>query len=137
MYGLPEGPAVFNVVFFVVLVSAVLQGWTLPFLATRLQLQAEQPPAPAVSLELMWLRDVDADIVDYVVLPKSSLVNKTVQDLRLPEGAILAMISRGNKLIAPRGSTELRPHDHLFIIAGAESRQALDRALNQVSSPAA
>ena len=133
MYALPEGRAVFNLVFFVVLVSAILQGWTLPFLATRLRLQKEQPPAPAVSLELLSLRNVDADIVDYVVLPASPLVNVTVKDLRLPEGAILAMISRGQQLIAPRGSTRLQPNDHLFIIAGAESRKALDRAL--ASSP--
>jgi potassium/hydrogen antiporter len=32
-------------VFFVVLVSAVLQGWTLPLLATRLGLQEPHPPA--------------------------------------------------------------------------------------------
>jgi cell volume regulation protein A len=130
MYGLPDGRAVFNVVFFVVLVSAILQGWTLPVLATRLGLQEPQPPAPAVSLELLSLRDVRADIVDYLVLPSSSLVDKTVEELRLPEGAILAMISRGNRLVAPRGSTALQPNDHLFIIAGAESRRALDVALS-------
>jgi cell volume regulation protein A len=130
MYGLPEGRVVFNVVFFVVLVSAVLQGWTLPVLATRLKLQEPRAPTPAVSLELMSLRDVRADIVDYLVLPSSPLVDRTVQELRLPDGAILAMISRGNRLIAPRGSTELRPNDHLFIIAGADSRRALDVALS-------
>jgi potassium/hydrogen antiporter len=129
MYGLPEGRVIFNVVFFVVLVSAVLQGWTLPLLATRLGLQEPQPPPPAVSLELMSLRDVRADIVDYLVAPSSPLAGRTVQDLQLPEGAILAMISRGNKLIAPRGPTRLQPNDHLFIIAGAESRRALEQAL--------
>jgi Trk K+ transport system NAD-binding subunit len=43
------------------------------------------------------------------------------------------MISRGNRLIAPRGPTTLEPHDHLFIIAGAESRHALDRALSDTN----
>ena len=133
MYGLPEGQALFNVVFFVVLVSAILQGWTLPILATRLNLQEPKSPAPAVSLELMSLRDVGADIVDYAVAPGSSLVDKAVKDLGLPEGAILAMISRANRLIAPRGATELRPHDHLFIIAGADSRSALDQALSDAT----
>jgi cell volume regulation protein A len=134
MYGLPEGRALFNVVFFVVLVSAVLQGWTLTILATHLELQEPALPAPAVSLELMSLRDVHADIVDYPVPPSSKLVEKTVKDLRLPEGAILAMISRGPRLIAPRGGTRLRPNDHLFIIAGADSRAALEQALSDASS---
>jgi cell volume regulation protein A len=129
IYGLPEGRAIFNVVFFVVLVSAILQGWTLPMLATRLNLQEERPPTPAVSLELMSLRDVNADIVDYPVLPGSSLVGRTVRDLQLPDGAVLAMISRGTTLIAPRGATALQPGDHLFVVARADSRRALDEAL--------
>lgn len=129
MFGLPEGRLLFNVVFFVVLVSAILQGWTLPLLAARLGLEEEKIPGPAVSLELMTLRDMDADIVDYAVLPGSPLVGRTVKDLELPDGAVLAMISRGSTLIAPRGATELRPGDHLFVIARADARQQLDEAL--------
>jgi potassium/hydrogen antiporter len=129
MYGLPEGRVLFNVVFFVVLVSAVLQGWTLPLLATRLGLQEAAPASPVVSLELSSLREVGADIVEYVVAPGSAMAGSTVKDLRLPEGAVLAMISRGSRLIAPRGSTDLRPHDHLFLITAADVRAALDHAL--------
>ncbi|HXW08892.1 MAG TPA: potassium/proton antiporter [Vicinamibacterales bacterium] len=133
LFGLADGRLLFNIVFFVVLVSAILQGWTLPLLASRLGLQEEKPPPPAVSLELLTLRDVNADIVDYTVPAGSPLAGRTVQDLQLPDGAVLAMISRGSSLIAPRGSTELRPGDHLFVVARAETRRALDRAL--ASSP--
>jgi cell volume regulation protein A len=129
MFGVPDGRLLFNVVFFAVLVSAVLQGWTLPTLASRLHLQEPRPPAPAVSLELMALRDVNADIVDYAVTEGSPLAEKTVKELQLPEGAVLALISRDSTLIAPRGSTSLRPGDHLFVIARADSRLALDAAL--------
>ena len=95
----------FNVVFLVVLVSAILQGWTLPLLATRLGLEEEKIPRPAVSLELMTLRDMNAGIVDYAVLPGSPLVGRTVKDLELPDGAVLAMISaapRSSRRVAPR-----------------------------------
>ena len=129
MFDLPEGPVLFNVVFFVVLVSAILQGWTLPVIAARLGLQEDKIPDPAVSLELMTLRDVNADIVDYAVPPGSSLVGKTVKDLELPDGAVLAMISRAGTLIAPRGGTLLQSADHLFVIARADTRRRLDEAL--------
>jgi potassium/hydrogen antiporter len=138
MFGLPEGRLLFNVVFFLVLVSATLQGWTLPWLAGRLGLREDRPPAPAVSLELMTLRDVNADIIDYTVPAGSPLEGLAVRDLRLPEGAVIALISRERALIAPRGTTVLQAGDHLFVIAGTELRQAVDRALEgEVASSAA
>lgn len=129
MFGVPEGRLLFDVVFFVVLVSATLQGWTLPLLASKLGLQEGRPPAPAVSLELMALRDVNAEIVDYVVPAGSPLVGCALSNVRLPEGAVLALISRGTSLVPPRGSTELRAEDHLFIIARADVRDAVEATL--------
>ena len=130
MYGLAEGRAIFNVVFFVVILSATLQGWTLPLLANRLGLQESRPPVPAVTLELLSLRDVNASIIDYRILPASPWVARSVKDLELPEGALVAMISRGHRLVAPRGSTLLIADDHLFIITAAEDRSAVVEALN-------
>jgi cell volume regulation protein A len=129
MFGLPEGRLIFNVVFFVVLISATLQGWTLPALATRLGLQEQSAPAPPAFLELLALRDVNAEIIDYSVSPDSTLAGRTVEALRLPEGAIVALVSRDGTLIAPRGSTQLRAGDHLFVIARSSDRGAVDRVL--------
>jgi cell volume regulation protein A len=133
MFGVPDGRLVFNIVFFVVLVSATLQGWTLPTLAARLQLQDERPERPPVSLELLALRDVKADIVDYAVDPGSPLAGCAVRDLRLPEGAVIAMISRGGTMVVPHGSTTVQPGDHLFVIARDDIRPAVDRVLRDES----
>ena len=73
--------------FFVVLVSATLQGWTLPLLATRLGLQAESAPSPPASLELLALRDVNAEIIDYAVSADSTVAGRTIEALHLPDGA--------------------------------------------------
>jgi cell volume regulation protein A len=129
MYGLAEGRLIFNVVFFVVLVSATLQGWTLPLLATRLGLQEDNAPPPPVSLELLSLKDVGAEVVDYALPQASALAGRTLEDLKLPEGAVVAMIARGKSLIPPRGSTSLATGDHLFIISRPEMRAAVDRIL--------
>lgn len=129
LFNLPNGRLLFDVVFFIVLVSAVLQGWTLPFFAERLGLHEEKSPGPAASLELVALREVDADVLDYVVAPGSWLAGRMVKNLRLPEGAVLAMIARGSTLVAPRGGTDFRPSDHLFVIARQNTRAALEEAL--------
>jgi cell volume regulation protein A len=129
MFGLPEGRLIFNVVFFVVLVSATLQGWTLLALATRLGLQEDAAPAPPAFLELLALRDVNAEIIDYSVSADSTLAGRTVEALHLPDGAIVALVSRDGSLIAPRGSTQLRAGDHLFVIARTSDRGAVNRVL--------
>ena len=130
MFGIPEGRLLFNVVFFVVLVSAALQGWTLPLLATRLGLQEAPEPPPPATLELVALRDLDAEIVDYTISPTSPVAGRSVEDLRLPQGAVVALVLRGNVLIPPRGGTRLEAGDHLFVITHRGERPAVEKVFS-------
>jgi len=115
------------VVFFVVLLSAVIQGSTLPYFARLLKLEAEPEPEPPLSLEISSLRNVDAEIVDYAVPSASRAAGHTLSELALPEGAVVAMISRGKELIPPRGSTRILPDDHVFFVVNQEARGPVDR----------
>ncbi len=127
LFGIPSGQTIFNVVFFVVLLSAVLQGGSLPFVARRLGLDEPPEPAAPLSLEISSLRDVEAEIVDYLVKEDSRAANRTLRDLALPQGAVVAMISRGKTIIPPRGSSQVRTGDHVFIVTDRESREPVDR----------
>jgi cell volume regulation protein A len=129
MAGLPAGPKIFNVVFFVVLISALLQGGTLPWLARKLKLEEAAVPQAPLSLEIMSLHDVDADIVGYPVAPTSRAAGRLLRDLALPEGAVVAMIARDKALVPPRGSTCVHSGDHLFIVVNQESRKPVDAIL--------
>jgi cell volume regulation protein A len=131
MFDIPEGRLIFDVVFFVVLVSAVVQGATLAPLATRLGLQQPPRPEAPASLELMALRDVNAEIVDYVLAGDAPFAGRRVRELKLPEGAVIAMVSRGRTLIPPRGSTLLQGGDHVFVITRQETRAEVDRVFRQ------
>ncbi len=128
MFGLPQAELIFNVVFFVVLVSVLAQGWSLPLVAslTKLRLPAREPTT--VSLELDSLKHIDADIVDYTVSTESVLTGRTLRELALPEGAVVAMISRASRVIPPRGNTRLEVGDHLFVVVSQQSRAGLERA---------
>jgi cell volume regulation protein A len=125
--GIAAGPVIFNVVFFVVLLSAVVQGGSLQWVARRLRLEEPPEPEPPLSLEISSLREVDAEIVDYLIHDDSRAAGRTLRELALPEGAVVAMISRGKALIPPRGSTQIRSGDHVFIVVNGESRAPLDR----------
>lgn len=125
--GVAAGPVIFDVVFFVVLLSAIVQGGSLRWVARRLGLEDPPEPEPPVSLVLSSLREVNAEIVDYPVGDRSPAAGRSLRDLDLPEGAVVALITRGKKLIPPRGSTQIELRDHVFIVVDGESRPSLDR----------
>jgi cell volume regulation protein A len=125
--GVQQGLLLFDVVFFVVLASALLQGWSLPWVAERLGVREQRPAAPPVSLEITSLRDVDGDIVDYLVEADTLAAGRKVRDLALPESAVVAMVVRGTEIIPPRGTTVIRPGDHVFVVIKPAARALVDR----------
>lgn len=131
MQGLPGADRLFNVVFFVVLVSALLQGWTMPPLARRLGLRTKFVPDPPVSLEITSLKQVDSDIVDYTVTADSRAAGRSVRDLMLPDGTVIAMIVRGQQAIPPRGRTQIEAGDHVFLLLQTHVRPLVDRIFSR------
>ena len=129
LFGIALAPVLFDLTFFVVILSAVTQGWSLPLVARALGLQRERPPAPVVELEISSLQDVNGDIVEYGVPPDSDAAGLQVRDLALPEAAVVAMIARGSTVIPPRGSTVIQPGDHVFVVITAERAQ-VDRVFS-------
>lgn len=126
LFGHPNGSLIFNVVFIVVLVSAITQGWSLPAVARLLGLQQDGRPEPAMSLEITSLREVDADIIGYHLDDDSRAAGKMVNQLALPDGMVIAIISREETLIPPRGSTPLCAGDHIFVVMRPEVRPLAD-----------
>jgi potassium/hydrogen antiporter len=127
LLGVEQGALLFNVVFFVVLLSTLTQGWSLPAMARWLGVrEAGRPDAP-VTLEISSLKHVDGDIVQYAVDDESWIAGHLVRDLALPETAVIAMIARGQEVIPPRGTTKIEAGDHVFVVMKPQGRSLVDR----------
>lgn len=133
MFGLPDAPLIFNVVFFVVLLSATIQGSLMPLVARKLKLAVPPPPVPAATLEITSLNDVDGDIVEYTVGEHSRVVGRRLSEVALPDGVVVAMITRQSTIIPPRGSTLLLSGDHLFVVLRPSTRAVVDYVLSNVA----
>lgn len=127
MAGVPGSEVIFNAVFFVVLVSAVTQGWSLPVVARWLKLGCPADPAPPLSVEINALRHVDGEIVDYTVAPSARVAGQFLRDLALPDGVVVTLVLRGTEVIMPRGATALRPGDHVFVAMRTRLKPLIDR----------
>lgn len=131
LFGLPNAPLIFNVVFFVVLLSATVQGSTLPLVARKLGLTEKPPATPAATLEISSLHDVDAEIVEYTLGNDARAAGRLLSQMALPEGVVVAMITRGSAVIPPRGSTRLEAGDHLFVVLKPNNQPFVDCVFSQ------
>lgn len=115
---------IFNAVFFVVIVSALVQGTTLEWVAQRLGLTTSAPsaaepvrgPGPISQL----------DVVEFTVADNHAINGSAVRELGLPRDALVASVSRNGTVIPPRGSTMIQAGDQLSIVIPPERRPDLD-----------
>ncbi|MBU3021522.1 potassium/proton antiporter [Aestuariibacter sp. A3R04] len=134
LFEIPQAYLIFNVVFFVVLISATLQGSTLSWMARKLKLIEPAPVTPSATLEISALGDVNVDIVQYTLGESAKAVHRSLAELALPEGAVVAMMSRNDIVFPPRGSTVLLPGDHIFIVIKPGLRAFIDCIFSHTTS---
>ena len=110
----------FNVVFFAVVLSTVLQGTTFEPLAKRLGVTTSEPALPRPLAETGTIRRLGAEVVEFPVGPEYALVGQRVRDLGLPRDALLSVIVRGEEAVLPRGSTRIESGDRLHVVVRTE-----------------
>jgi trk system potassium uptake protein TrkA len=76
--------------------------------------------------------DAEAEVIEAQVLSTSSMAGQLVRDIDFPEGAILAAVQKGGKVLRPTGSTRLEEGDAIVIFALAAEVPAVETLL-QVS----
>jgi cell volume regulation protein A len=118
--GVPGSVAFFNIVFFTVLVSTLVQGTTFEPLARRLGLTSHEPALPRPLTEFGTIGRLGAQVMEYPVAASDSIVGLRVRDLGLPHDATLNVIVRGAEAVPPRGSTQIEVGDTLHMLVRDE-----------------
>ena len=121
----------FNIVFFAVVVSTVLQGMTFEPVARRLGVTADVPALPPPLIEAGIVRRLGAEVLEYSIEPGDAVVGARVRDLGLPREAVVNVIVRGDEAIPPRGSTRLQAGDRLHVLIRQEAAREVPRLLER------
>jgi cell volume regulation protein A len=133
--GIPNADTYFNLVFFIVLTSIVLQGTTISLMAKWLGVNAPSGPARRPRLEYEARGATGNDLIEIMVPPDSAAGGRRVMDLGLPAGALIALLIKGENTIAPGGGTVIEVGDTLLIFARREDHDEI-RALFDTAAPA-
>jgi potassium/hydrogen antiporter len=120
--GAPGAGRIFDLVFFIVVVNAILPGGTVAWVTRRLGLQAAEPPAPPAVLTIESRLPLEGELLSFYIDEAVLVSGLSLKELDFPEGAAVALVVRGNQLLPARGSTVLKPGDHVYVLARPEDR---------------
>ncbi|MBQ7732465.1 MAG: potassium/proton antiporter [Synergistaceae bacterium] len=129
--GHPQAKYMFNVIFFVVLTSVMLQGKTLAWAAKILKLDAAVREAKTYPLAFditpgsgtQETREVD-------LLPEYAVIGREVKELKFPEGVSILLINRGSTFLIPKGATVLESGDTLLLFGERDKLSEVEKNLS-------
>ncbi len=135
MYGVDNARLYFDVAFFIVLVSLLLQGWTVAPAARLLGLEVPPSTEPAHRVTLDMPGHFEHEIVSYEVPAGSTAAMRELASLELPANArILALIRDGEPQPLDAGQ-QARPGDYVHLLARPKSVPQLNRLFDPHRAP--
>jgi cell volume regulation protein A len=115
--GVPDAELIFDLVFFIVLVSVLLQGTTVPVVARWLKLGEQAETRHRSPIEFEKTGKGGADLLEMIVPHTSPVAGRQLNHLGLPHGALVVLISRADEFLVAQGNTVLREGDVLLVLA--------------------
>lgn len=116
----------FDVVFFVTVVGAIIPGSAVPYITRLLGLEANGPPRPKTTIEIDAESTSSVELHSYYVNASLAVAGATLRDIPFPEGASVTVVEREGELVAPSADLELQPGDHVFVLASRSDKAFIE-----------
>ena len=113
---IPGSHQIFNIVFFITLLSLIFQGMTISVGARMLHLDLPQEKeGNEFGVELP--EDIDSQLMDLTLTAEMLEKGNRLMDMDIPKGTLVMLVKRGNEFIIPNGQVELYVGDKLLFIS--------------------
>jgi cell volume regulation protein A len=116
----PNAERVFDVVFVIVVVNALLQGMSVPWLAHRLRVESADPSPPEALLEIEGPTAFDTEIQSYQIDELLPVCGALIVDVPLPATSSPMLVIRGSALLTPTPELRLEPGDHAYLLVESQ-----------------
>lgn len=131
LVGLPKAETYFDIGFVVVIVSLLIQGWSVAWAARKLRIAKRRPDMDRSRIELDLPGQRNQELVGYPVVAGSPFLRRGI----MPSWAKLALVVRDGRVLTPEEARGLHEGDRVYILAPPEKAQALDRFFADLPPP--
>ena len=112
----PGADAIFNIVFFITIVSLVIQGTTVSHMSRWLGLSMPMPKTGNdFGVELP--EEIGSDLRDLTVTAELLANGNTLKEMNIPKGTLVMIVKRGDAYLVPNGQLQLELGDKLLLIS--------------------
>lgn len=130
----PGADLIFNIVFFVVLLSVLLQGTTIPMVAKWLKVDAPLEHKRRYPIEFEPTEGINTDLVEYMIPFNAAVAGKAIYELGLPAECLVTMICRNDQFIVAGGKTVLEEGDIVLALVNPETQKALQAIFSKLNT---
>lgn len=123
--GIEGANMIFNIVFFITIVSLIVQGTTISKMANKLKLSKPMPKTGnEFGVELP--EEINTHLYDMVIEPSHITSCDTLKDMALPKGTLVMIVKRDEEYLIPNGTLKLHVGDRLLLISEKQEAAAED-----------
>lgn len=132
MAGVSGAQIIFDIVFFIVLTSILLQGTTIGLVARLLNLQKPLKETPQMTLDETATHDEgghEMQMIELTIPEYSKSVGKEVIELKFPKNILVVLITRDGQYIVPSGETEILANDKILMLVHKDAMNEVEPLL--------
>ena len=115
---IPGSNIIFNIVFFITLLSLILQGMSISWLAKKLHL--DLPPEPESTFDIHIPDEMSSSLNEVKLTAEMLVHGNTLAKMHIPKGHLAMMVKRDSHYLVPDGKLELYEGDTLLFISSNE-----------------
>ena len=133
--GVADAAAIFNIVFFIVLTSALLQGWSIPVVARLLKLDAPMRRKMQYPIEYEPVPGSKTQLLEFIIPYNAAIVGKQIVELGLPRDSLIVLVNRDENFFVPSGGTTLEGGDVVLVLMTEDSIKEVREILTRWEKP--
>lgn len=132
--GLAIGPYIFNLIFFITLTSALVQGWSIPLTAKILRVKGKKELTSHLPIEMTDAEKTNNELLDIIIPQNSAVAGRSLAELRLPPESLITVIYRDNDYVVPSGGSILEEGDMILVLVNKDNINAVKTIFTKLKS---